>query len=65
MSQCYLEPEFKRYAKIQAVFPSHLDMALSRMSSILISNLCISETVMISPSEPCTEATVPTNAVLV
>ena len=64
-SQCCLEAELKRKAKVQAVFPANLDMGLSKISLILVSNSCYSTTGITPPSESCTEAMVSTRAVVV
>ena len=39
-AQCCLEAEFIGYAKIWTLLPTHLDIALSRMSRLLVSNIC-------------------------
>ena len=55
---------FKRYAKVWAVLPSHLDTALSNMSWILVSNSWTSEAEITPQLEPCREVTVSTMAAL-
>ena len=62
---CCLEEELNRYVKIWAVIPTCLDIVLSRMSWILLSNLCTSELGITLSSEAYTKATVSTSAALV
>ena len=64
-SQCCLDTDFKRYTQIQAVLPTCLAIALSRMSWIWVSDSCTLKTWMTPPSESWRRAIVSTSAVLI
>ena len=59
-----LETELNTCTKIQAEFPTHLEMALSKMSWTLRSNSCTSNTGIMPPSELGREERVSTRATL-
>ena len=62
ISQCCLETELNRCAKICAEFPTHLETALAKMPWIWRSNSCTSDTGITSPSALGSEEWVSTRA---